>query len=148
MCGSIYSEERYLMWNRYICIYIPRFDRRLRPDESNRSRSYLLDVLGVQGRLLHSISYLLSLFLYEGTYIRGLDTVRFVLHSGVRCVFGLFTDCLIRLTVHYQLRAETCANVKNLDNDRVRVCLSAFHPLDRTTTTTTMMTTMIFLYLF
>lgn len=36
--------------------------------------------------------YALSfLFLYEGTYIRGLDTIRFVLRLGVRCDFGLFT---------------------------------------------------------
>lgn len=43
---------RAMFYVKSIYMYIPRIYHRSRPDEFNLSRNFLLDVLGVQGRLL------------------------------------------------------------------------------------------------
>lgn len=93
----------------YMYIYIPRFDRRSRPNEFNLSREASCWMFSV---FKSGTFYLPLLFLYEGTYIYA----NWILSvSGIRCDFG-FVYNLIWLTVRYQLRAESCENVRNLDD--------------------------------
>jgi len=138
VCVDRYTRKS----NVFLCkvdiyIYIPRFDRRSRPDEFNLSREASCWTFSV---FKSSIFYLPLLFLYEGTYIYANWILRFENSMWFRI-------CLQFDLAYSSLPATSGVKMLEISmtdpSPSLRVSLS----LDTTTTTTTMMTTMIFLCL-